>query len=49
MYDTGNDWEAFLGAHIISMPDGHLSLGGREATMHLGAQVYLTAGINWSF
>jgi hypothetical protein len=49
MYDTGNQWEPYLGAHFLTMQDGKLSSGGREATMHLGAAVYITAGINWTF
>jgi hypothetical protein len=49
MYDTGNYWEAYLGAYFISLQDGKISSGGREATMHLGAAVSITAGINWTF
>jgi hypothetical protein len=49
MYDTGNQWEPYLGAHFITMQDGKVSSGGREAIMHLGAAVYITAGINWTF
>ena len=49
MYDTGNYWEAFLGAHFMSLQDGKVASGGREATMKLGATVFITAGINWSF
>src|SRR5205085_8001851 len=43
MYDTGNMWEAYLGLHFISMKDGEVSSGGREAQMHLGAAVFITA------
>src|SRR5688572_21498856 len=49
MYDTGNYWEAFLGAHFMSLQDGKVASGGREATMKLGATVFITAGINWTF
>lgn len=49
MYDTGNQWEPYLGAYFMSLQDGKISSGGREATMHLGSAVYLTAGINWSY
>jgi hypothetical protein len=49
MYDTGDYWEAFLGAHFMSLQDGKVASGGREATMKLGATVFITAGINWTF
>jgi hypothetical protein len=49
MYDTGNYWEAYLGAYFISLQDGKISSGGREATMHLGSAISITAGINWTF
>lgn len=49
MYDTGNYWEAYLGAHVMSLQDAKFSSGGREANMQLGAAVFITAGINWSF
>ena len=49
MFDTGNYWEAVVGAHFMSLQDGKISSGGREATMKLGATVFITAGINWSF
>ena len=49
MYDTGNYWEAYLGAYFISLQDGKISSNGREATMHLGSAISITAGINWTF
>src|ERR1041385_339425 len=48
MYDTGNYWEAYLGAYFISLQDGKISSNGREATMHLGSAISITAGINWT-
>jgi len=49
MYDTGNQWEPYLGAYFMSLGDGKVSSGGREAIMHLGGAINITAGINWSF
>lgn len=49
MYDTGNFWEAFVGAHFMSMQDVTLSRAGREAITHLGNTIYIVAGINWTF
>jgi hypothetical protein len=49
MWDSGDDWELYLGAHFMSLQDGKISSGGREATMHLDAAIYITAGINWSY
>lgn len=49
MYDSGNRWEAYLGAHFVSMQDVEVAQGGRSARLNLGAAVYLSAGINWSF
>lgn len=49
MYDTGNYWEAYLGTYFMSLQDGKISSGGREAIMHLGAAISITAGINWTF
>ena len=49
MYDTGHMWEAYLGTHFVTMSDVTVSGPGRSAKTHLGAALYLTAGINWSF
>jgi hypothetical protein len=49
MYDTGAYWEAYLGAHFMSLKDGEVESFGRSATMHLDSSVFITAGINWSF
>lgn len=49
MYDTGNQWEAYLGAHFFTMSDAKVSSGSREAKMGLGAAIYISAGINWTF
>jgi hypothetical protein len=49
MYDTGHYWEAYLGTHLITMSDATVSGPGRSARVDLGAAIYLTAGINWSF
>jgi hypothetical protein len=49
MYDSGSEWEVYLGGHFLTLGDEKVSSGGREATMHLGAAIYISAGINWSF
>ena len=49
MYNTGHYWEAFLGAHFITMGDVTISGPGRSSKTDLSAGIYLTAGINWSF
>jgi hypothetical protein len=49
MYDTGDYWEAYLGAHLMTLQDAEISQGGRAAKMDLGGAIFLTAGINWSF
>jgi hypothetical protein len=49
MYDTGNQWEVYLGTHFITMSDAKVSSGGREAKLGLGAAIYISAGINWTF
>lgn len=49
MYDTGYNWEAFLGGHFIAMGDSKVSSGGREAKIDLGSAFYITVGINWTF
>jgi hypothetical protein len=49
MYDTGHYWEAYLGAHLLSMSDATVASPGRSARLDLGSAIYLTAGINWTF
>ncbi len=49
MYDTGNNWEPYLGAHYMLMQDINVASGGRSAKMNLGGAIYISAGINWSF
>ena len=49
MYDTGDYWEAYLGAHFMTLQDTQVSQGGREAKLDLGGAIFITAGINWSF
>lgn len=39
----------FLGAQYMPMGNATISGGGREGTLKLGGQVYLSAGINWPF
>jgi hypothetical protein len=49
MYDTGNNWEPYLGAHFYSMQDSKVAKAGRSANIDLGAAIYISAGINWTF
>lgn len=49
MYDTGSFWEAFIGAHFMSLDSVELASGGRSAKLNMESGVFLTAGINWSF
>lgn len=49
MYDSGNYWEAFVGAHFMHLNSVDLEGPGRRATLNLDAGIFLTAGINWSF
>ena len=49
MYNTGDYWEAYLGANLMTMQDADIARAGRSARLNLGAAIYFTAGINWSF
>jgi hypothetical protein len=41
--------DIYVGAQFMPMGDANFSGGGREAQLKLGGQVYISAGINWSF
>lgn len=49
MYDSGHFWEAYLGAHFLTMSDAEVTSPGRSARIDFSAAIFLTAGINWSF
>ena len=41
--------DIYLGGQFISMDDYTISNGGREASLDLGSQLYISAGLNWPF
>jgi hypothetical protein len=41
--------DIYLGGQFISMDDYTISNGGREASLDLGSQLYISAGFNWPF
>lgn len=41
--------DIFVGAQYMPMSDVEVSGGGRRAQLDLGGQIYLSAGVNWSF
>jgi hypothetical protein len=45
----GENADIYLGAQFMPMGDANFSGGGREARLKLGGQVYISAGVNWSF
>jgi hypothetical protein len=45
----GENGDLYLGAQYMSLGNATISGGGREGRLNLGGQVYITAGINWSF
>ena len=49
MYDTGNNWEPYLGAHFMSMQDMKVAKAGRSANLDVSSTILISAGINWTF
>lgn len=47
--DNGQSADFFVGAQYMPLGDATISGGGREGTLKLGGQIYLSAGINWAF
>jgi hypothetical protein len=41
--------DIYVGAQFMPMGDATFSGGGREARLKLGGQIYISAGVNWSF
>jgi hypothetical protein len=41
--------DIYIGAQFMSLGNASFSGGGREASLKLGGQVYISAGINWAF
>jgi hypothetical protein len=41
--------DIYIGAQFMSLGNANFSGGGREASLKLGGQVYISAGINWPF
>ena len=48
-YHLSDSVDLYLGGQFISMDDYTISNGGREASLDLGAQLYISAGLNWPF
>ena len=49
MYHVLNDADFYLSAQYMPMGSASFSDTGRESTLNLGGQVYLSLGINWPF
>ena len=50
MYHVPNESaDIYIGAQFMSLGNANFSGGGREASLKLGGQVYISAGINWPF
>ena len=47
--DNGQSADFYIGAQYMPLGDATVSGGGREGTLKLGGQVYISAGINWAF
>lgn len=48
-YHVEKNGDLYLGVQYMSLGDATISGGGREGRLNLDGQVYITAGINWSF
>jgi hypothetical protein len=49
LYHAEDNGDIYLGVQYMPMGDASVSGKGRHATLDLGGQVQITAGINWSF
>jgi hypothetical protein len=48
-YHVEQNGDLFIGAQYMPMGNASISGGGREGQLNLGGQVYISAGINWTF
>lgn len=48
-YHLNESVDLFLGGQFMTMDDYTISSGGREASLDLGSQIYISGGINWPF
>lgn len=49
MYHVVPNGDFYVGVQYMSLGDATISGSGREGTLNLGGQVYISAGINWPF
>jgi hypothetical protein len=49
MYHMVQNGDLYVGVQYMSLGDASISGNGREGTLNLGGQVYISAGINWPF
>jgi len=49
MYHVVPNGDFYVGVQYMSLGNATISGNGREGTLNLGGQVYLSAGINWPF
>lgn len=47
--DNGQSADFYVGAQYMPLGDATISGSGRQGTLNLGGQVYVSAGINWAF
>jgi hypothetical protein len=48
-YHVNQSVDLYIGAQYMTMTDYTISSGGREGSLDLGGQIYISAGINWPF
>jgi hypothetical protein len=48
-YHVEKNGDLYLGAQYMPLGRATISGDGREAQLNLAGQVYITAGINWTF
>ncbi len=48
-YHVERNGDLFIGAQYMPLGNASISGGGREGELKLGGQVYISAGINWTF
>jgi len=49
MYHTPEKADIFIGAHFMMLDKVGVSSAGRQASLDLGGNLYLSAGVNWPF
>ncbi len=47
--DSGRNADVYVSAQYMPMGNAGFGGGGREGTLNLGGQIYLSAGLNWPF